>query len=558
MGRHPDCDIVLDAGAVSRQHAKILAKDGTYQLEDMGSRNGTFLNGRLIHQAAALQDGDLIRICDLELSFHHEPSSSELRTLGLKGDLQHGSSVSFMMVDDPEESASRAVTGKLDMRGSSYGTQLIANADSKLTALIEIMKKSLGRTVSLDEVLPKVLEGLFKVFLQADRGFIILRERDGSLQPRWIKTRRDEADGTVRISRTILREIMEKREAIISLDASNDERFEMSQSITDFRIRSMIAAPLLDSEGEPIGAIQIDTQQQRNRFEDKDLEVLGAIAVQAGMAIENAQLHEQVLQQKLVEQDLLLAKQVQAAFLPAVAMDLGGYDFFQYYQAANHIGGDYFDYIRLSGDRVAIVVADVVGHGVAAAMFMAKLSAETRFALAREDDPATAVALLNQNLTSLGIGRMVTMLVIELDFVADRATIVNAGHMPPLLRRSHGELLEPSDRQAGFPLGIFDDLTYEATKVDLEPGDLMVLYTDGIFEAPNIAGQQFSINRMRQLVTQGNGQVESTGQSIVDQVQAHIAETAQEDDMCLVIVGRCERREERSEGIGRTKGPYPA
>ncbi len=334
LGRHPECDVVLDAGAVSRQHAKVVSLDGQFMLEDLKSRNGTFLNGRLINQPTALQDGDLIRICDLELAYHDEPAESNLNA----SSLLDGSSIGILMVDDPEDSSARAVTGKLDVRGSSYGTQLIASAEVKLNAMVEIMQ-GLGRAVSLDDVLPKVLDGLFKIFVQADRGFIVLQEPDGSLQPRWVKARRPDQEETVRISRTVLRQIMEEKEAILSLDATSDERFEMSQSVADFRIRSMIVAPLLNQAGEAIGAVQIDTLQQRSRFEEKDLEVLVAVANQAAIAIENAQLHDQVVQQKLVEQDLVLAKQVQQAFLPRQTPDAPGYNFYQYYHAANQIGG---------------------------------------------------------------------------------------------------------------------------------------------------------------------------------------------------------------------------
>jgi serine phosphatase RsbU (regulator of sigma subunit) len=331
---------------------------------------------------------------------------------------------------------------------------------------------------------------------------------------------------------------MDDQEAIISLDAANDERFEMSQSVADFCIRSMIAAPLLNSDGESIGAIQIDTLEQRNRFQEKDLEVLLAVATQAGIAIENAQLHEKAVQQKLVEQDLELAKQVQIAFLPAKPIENEDVCCYQYYNAANAIGGDYFDYIRLNDDKIAIVVADVVGHGVAAAMFMAKLSAETRFAFAREKDPTTAMTLLNRRLYDLGIEKMVTALVIVLHPKTGLAQVINAGHMPPLLRRADGTLCEPSEIEAGLPLGIVDEEIYNAAEFTLEPGDCFAMYTDGIFEAPNTSGKQFSINRLRELVTAGGGNVDKTGKSIIDAVELHVGNAAQEDDMCLVVIGR--------------------
>src|SRR5690606_9654853 len=225
----------------------------------------------------------------------------------------------------------------------------------------------------------KALDCLFRIFMQADRGFVAMRGPSGELVPRWIKTRRENTGETVRLSRTIVNMVMQQKEAILSADAVLDDRFELSQSIADFRIRSMMCAPLLSIEGESLGVIQVDTLDQRKKFAPEDLEILVAVAAQAGIAINNAQLHEQALRQRAVQRDLELAHEVQRGFLPHGPPSIPGYTFFDYYQPANHVGGDYYDYISLPDGRIAIVVADVVGHGVAAALLMAKLSAETRY-----------------------------------------------------------------------------------------------------------------------------------------------------------------------------------
>ncbi len=495
MGRHPDCHVVLDSGAVSRQHAKIVREGKLFLLEDLKSRNGTFVNGRLIGEPTSLQDGDVIRICDLELAFH-----ADLEPANFSEMLPDGSSMGVLLYDEAEGLPPSAFMTKMEVRSSLHGLQVGASTDVKLTAMIEIMQ-ALGRAVSLDNVLPKVLDSLFRIFIQADRGFIILKDAAGNLQPKWIKTRRPDQEETARLSKTILKTVMENKEAIITLDAGNDERFMMSQSLTDIRIRSMIVAPLLNTEGEPLGAIQIDTLQ-KGKFESKDLEVLIAVATQAGIAIENAQLHEQMVLQRLVEQDLELASQVQQAFLPDSPPSTTEYSFYQFYNPANQIGGDYFDYIPLEHDRIAIVVADVVGHGVAAAMFMAKLSAETRFAFASEDEPALAMKLLNDRLTALRLERFVTMLVLIVERATGKATIVNAGHMPPILRRASGETIEPGSETSGPPLAVFEGLEFEPFSFDIKSGDTLALYTDGIFEAPNASGEQYSINRIRKHLAQ--------------------------------------------------------
>lgn len=534
MGRHPDCDIVLESGSVSRQHAKVSKNGPSFILEDLKSRNGTFVNGRLINEATKLLEGDTIRICDIELNYHEEAESSALTA----NPTSEGSALGIMIVDDSDQAgSSRSVTAKLDVRGSQYGLQLSASPEAKLAAILEIMK-NLARAVSLDEVLPKVLETLFTIFIQADRGFIVLNDDDGQLKPKWFKTRRPDQEEKVRVSKTVLREVMQTKEAIISLDAGSDTRFELSQSVADFRIRSMIVAPLLNSDGEAIGAIQIDTIQQKGGFESKDLEILVGVANQAGIAIENAQLHEERIEKRLVEQDLQLASQVQLAFLPKATPKIPGYNFFQYYNPAQQIGGDYFDYIELDDNRIAIVIADVVGHGVAAAMFMAKLSAECRFAFATIPDSRIALATLNDRITALGVEKFITMAVIVLDYVAHKASIVLAGHMPPIMRMQDASIQEPGGELGGLPLGIMSDIPFDAFQVDIQPGESLTLYTDGIFEAPNAQGSQFSIDRVRQQVADCAGDIQRAGNEIIDRVTKHIVGCDQEDDMCLVIVGR--------------------
>lgn len=535
LGRHPECDVTIEVGAVSRQHARIQQQQDAFELEDLESRNGTFLNGQLVTLRKPLQDGDLIRICDVEFSFHDDKNEGIIDSASIMAD---GSSFGVMLIDDGDSNSgsTRAVQSKLDIRGSQYGSQLTTSTEARLEAVLEI-SRNLGRAVVLEEVLPKVLDTLFKIFLQADRAFIVLRSGE-ELVPRWIKTRNEDQQELFRISRTVMREVMESKEAIISLDATSDERFEMANSIADFRIRSMIVAPLLDSQGEPIGALQMDTLDSKRQFERGDLEILASIAYQAGVAIENAQLHESLLQQNRVKQDLDLAKNVQRAFLPSAAPNAIGYEFYNYYLPAEQIGGDYFDYIELADGRLAIIVADVVGHGVAAAMLMAKLSADTRFLLASQPNPAVAITMLNRQICRLGVDKFVTLLCLVLDPESGKVDIVNAGHMRPLWLKKGGAVEEPGDEAAGVPVGIIDDFEYELATIQFEPGSRLVLYTDGIHEAPSADGSMFGLSRLQNLVGQGNGTLKAIGDKIVSNVKSFIKGTQQADDMCLVIVGR--------------------
>ncbi|MDP7304296.1 MAG: SpoIIE family protein phosphatase, partial [Pirellulaceae bacterium] len=423
LGRHPDCDIVIDVGAVSRYHCKVFVTSSDSDVEDLKSRNGTFINETVSVGRTRLVAGDEIRICDVVFTYHIEDESDTTPPI-------EDSSVSAVIIDDESDTSSSTIMSKLDVISTRGKAQLAASAELKLNALIEITQ-SLGKALELDDVLPQVLDSLFRIFHQADRGFVGLLDEDGTLVPKWTKLRRENSNDTIRVSRTIANRVVQTKEAVISADAANDERFEMSQSIADFRIRSMMCAPLLDGENNAVGILQIDTLDQRQRFQNEDLELLVSIAFQAAISIDNTRLHEERFQerflQRTIDRDLQLAKDVQNAFLPRTQPDIDGYDFFDYYEAANQIGGDYYDYVRLVDGRLVVVVADVVGHGIAAAMLMAKLSAEARFCLASESDPAAAVTQLNERMCQFDLNRFVTFVMVTLDPNTHVATIVNAG-----------------------------------------------------------------------------------------------------------------------------------
>jgi hypothetical protein len=343
LGRHPACDIVLESAAVSRQHARILAVDSNFYLEDLHSRNGTFLNGRPVIQRQLLDENDEVGICDLLFTFHLTPPEANLTTPpARRGDM----TAEALMVDDDQQPPDRStIMSKLNVSSGPTGLRLELNTAAKLKALIEI-SQNLGMALGLVEVLPKLLDSLFAIFLQADRGFIVLRDPPtGRLIPKAIKYRRHEDKQSVRISRTIVNNVMTSKEAILSADAATDVRFDMAESIVDFHIRSMMCAPLVNRDGQSLGVIQLDTLDPRNRFEQDDLDMLVSVACQAAFAVENAQLHEAAMHDEALKRELAVAHEVQRGFLPSAAPCIPEYDFFEFYEPANQLGGDYYDYV---------------------------------------------------------------------------------------------------------------------------------------------------------------------------------------------------------------------
>jgi serine phosphatase RsbU (regulator of sigma subunit) len=482
-----------------------------------------------------LADGDKVAICELSFLFRSGTSPG-----GLGGaDLARGTpqpADESMMIDDDRPVHESTVTSKLAL---TTGLRLDLNTSAKLKALVEI-SQNLGRALGVADVLPKLLDSLFVIFPQADRGFIVLEDpRTRRLVPQAVKYRRAAQGENVRISRTILRRVMASKEAILSADAAQDARFDMAESIVDYPIHSMICAPLLNRDGQSLGVIQLVSLDPRNRFQQDGLDVLVSVACQAAFAVENAQLHEAAMRDQALRRELDVAHEVQRGFLPSAAPRIPEYEFFEYYEPANQLGGDYYDYIELPGGRLAVVVADVSGKGISASLLMAKLSAETRFCLASEPEPAQAVARLNRVFCeSAWDDRFVTMALALLDPRRHEVTVFNAGHLPPLWRRGVGRVETVAEPESGLPLGVERAVDYVPHRVPLAPGESLIMYTDGITEAMNQNDELYGAARLLRMSAVGADGVSLLGRRILDDVRLFVGATPQSDDMCLECFGR--------------------
>ncbi len=529
LGRSPDCNIQVEDYAVSRKHAKVIRSGDSYSLEDLKSRNKTYLNDIVLTEGAhQLRNGDKVAVCDVIFNFYDELA-------GGMSDSLDGSRISVLF--DGNDVGHSTIMSKLEVGTSKGNVQLAASPEMKLSALLEITR-ALGNALGLDDVLPSVLDALFKVFMQADRAFIALMGEDGNLIPRWSKARRDDCEETIRISRTIVNHVIDLRQAVLSADAASDQQFDASQSIADFQIRSMMCAPLFDVDGEPIGVLQVDTLERNKQFNEEDLEVLVSVATQAGIAIDNARLHDDALAQAAIKKDLELAAKVQAGFLPNERPHLDGYEFYDYYKAANFIGGDYYDYLEMNNGNLAIIVADVVGHGVAAAMLMAKLSAETRFCLAGTEDVAQAIINLNNRMTGMALDRFVTFLLVMINPETHEITLVNAGHMAPFHRKTDGTVDLVGEDFADLPIGIMEDVEYQSYSFQLAAGESLTMYTDGLNEQDNGQDELFGIEAIGELVKQHQDTATERGERILQAVTEFSAGAIQGDDMCLVALNR--------------------
>lgn len=523
IGRSPECDLALPATSISRQHARLLRVQGKWYLEDMQSRNGTFVNGQGIKTRTLLKHNDRIRICDFVAAFHD--------------------SVLSTMPDELVSDLSEVQGSTAHETSSGHSSKILANQPAENLKVILQISNYLVKTLELDQLLPRIVDSLFQLFKQADRCFLIVDDGHGKLSPLAIRTRQPEEALTADYSHSIVMKCLESAEAFLTEDTGDDVRLRESESVAGWKPRSVMCVPLSSAEGQAFGVIQIDTPSRQKKFTQDDLNLLWGVANQISIALQMARMHEDLLEHEQRERDLEVAGQVQRSLLPEQLPEIIGYDFFAHYAAALTVGGDYYDFIPLPNQRLAITVGDVAGKGVPAALLMARLSSEMRMALLTEAELAGSVARLNEVLFphTYRTHRFVTLAAAILDPIQQTATVINAGHLPPLLyRHATGTLEEAIPRSlAGTVLGMDQGLTFQSSQVALNPGDCLLLFTDGVCEAVNIKKKYQILDGIYAIVHGGGPYSPRTlGERLVKAVEQHATRGSPQDDVTLVCFGR--------------------
>ena len=535
VGREKFCDLVIPLRSISRQHARIVHDAEAFFVEDMNSLNGTYVNGQRIGRRTRLKDQDRIRLYDVVMQFHAGALPVEAVSAAPTVALPKPG------LADELGSGLRATTivGAIDARAAP---RVDIGAQAKLRAVLEITR-NLGESLEVDDFLRNIIDTLFRIFPQADRGYIMLAdEATGRLVPRAVKRGSGEPSDSLTlgpISHSIAERVMSEGKAILSTDAAIGGS-ERETSVLEGPVSSMISSPLLGPSHKPLGIIHIDTRDPLRQFCEEDLEVLISVATVAGQAVEHARAHEASIKLDRRQRELAMAQQVQLHFLPQQAPDVPGYRFFSYYRAAEDVGGDYFGYVPLGDGRLAIALGDVSGKGVSAALQMARLCSEVRLCLATSNTPTEAIDRLNREFAGPSLGDMfITFLLAVLDPREHKLTLLNAGHIPPLLRRGRsGATQQVGVLEAGPPLGYDARQNYGPCSVTLESDDMFVMYTDGISEASNADGKFYGIKGVYNLVARGAPDVEALGRRLMLDVERFTDGTPQSDDICLLCFAR--------------------
>jgi phosphoserine phosphatase RsbU/P len=421
--------------------------------------------------------------------------------------------------------ASCVVPGELDL-----GSLPTARAVEMLGAMFAV-SDAVASELDLPRLLDKILEYLFDVFPQAERGFILLANpATGQLVPEAVKQREQLAPG-LEFSRTMVNQVMEARHGVI-----RGMTIPPTGSPAGIVGAPQMGAPLI-SRGESLGTIHLEARAGSHSFTPEGLELLQTIARQAATAIASARAGQQLLLQQRLEDDLRLAREIQRSFLPQRLAEISGLSFETYYGAAGHIGGDFYDIIPVSPTRVAILIGDVSGHGVSAALMMAKLATDIRLHICQGQSPAEVLTTASLVADSGSSGMFATVLVILVDIEAQTLTLANAGHQPPMVISSRFQGLAELEDVAEVALGVLPGKEYPQKLYELHPGDVVLLYTDGINEAVNRVGQDYGMERLRGIVVSGPAEASAVVQRVMSDVRRFVGGAAQNDDQTLVAFG---------------------
>jgi phosphoserine phosphatase RsbU/P len=506
VGRKMDKDLVIADPRVSRDHALLISENGKVFVEDQGSKHGTFVNGERVERKQ-LEPNDRVEFGarDTIFAIFQQDSSNSARDF-----LSHISEIQI----------------------SSEVSDL-----EKLTFFLEA-----ARTLNTAGVLDEILLTLLGVTLKltgADRGYVFLKDSDGQL--RLAAGRNSKGDLLIddtTISHSILDDALRSNSEFLLTDTSRSLDLSGRQSIVAYDLRTVICIPLrklqvqtrtrevkgATATGEVMGALYVDS-----RFASRDIskvsgDILHVVATEAASLIENARLVQAEEESRRYQQELAIAASIQQSLMAVTIPDVSFARLHPKNISCKEIGGDFYDAVN-TPDGLAIVLADVAGKGVSAALLASTLQGMINSQLTAGMPLSEIVASANRFLTSKRIGEKYATVVIARLRHDGELEYVNCGHIPPLLI-CNNEIIRPA--HGNLPVGLLANTTYESDHYSLHPGDRLVLVTDGVTEAENAAGDFFDNERLEAAAKQGGMQ------EIFNAVSEFCGSTPLNDD-CTII-----------------------
>lgn len=528
LGRSPSCQVYIGDLTVSRQHARVVKTPRGFLVEDLSSGNGTYVNEHRVSQHL-LQHNDQIRISEVEFRFEADEPAEE-RWVNMVTVIA-GNEPGLITVDTrPRGKLHETLPDVLeeDLRADLARTH-------RMLETTYAIAEATSTVLDPHELFAKILDYLLDVFADADRGFIMLQDEHQQLVPAAIRRRRGRGHGGggLIVSQSVVNQVMHEGKSVLSTRDGSSGRATLAPHSS---AAAKMCAPLA-AQGDTLGILHIEGREGGKPFTQEDLDLLTGIARQAGVFILNARMHQRLLQQQRLQQDLRFARQVQQSFLPLEPPELPGYGFARHYTPYFDVGGDFYDFVPLPGGQIGISIGDVSGKGVSAALLMARLTSDMRYYAISEAAPARVLESTNRSLVaSVQDNMFATVTYMVLDTRAHTLTMSNAGHIPPLLRSGHDGQVMVLDEAGNLALGVLPEPGFEQYTTELEPGDTLLLCTDGVVEAKNMAQEEYGVQRLRRAFAAAGAEAPLDG--IMKDLRHFSGNAPQYDDITLVSFAR--------------------
>lgn len=411
-----------------------------------------------------------------------------------------------------------------------------AAADKKRVAILLETIAAVNSSVKVEDVIRNVVDKSIQV-TGAERAIIMLLDDDNVLR---IELARDHAGRdlgkNVQYSQSVAMRVQREGRGICLIDTANQGDISLGQSILDLKLLTVMCVPLRVKD-KMTGLLYVDSKASAKEFSDKDLTLFKALAGQVAQAVDNARLLQHYVEKQRMQEELHVAQQIQQSLLPRGGLQAPGLDIAGLSVPCQETSGDYFDYVKRTGGRLGLVIGDVSGHGLAAALLMSTARAFLRAFAATEVNPAELVTRLNRFLSEdVETGRFMTLFYGEISLKERTLTYVRAGHNEPVIYRRETDIFEDLG-EGGVALAVIDNFDFASTgPLPLGRGDVIVLYTDGIVEAMSPSREPFGIDRMKEILKRNRDlpAKEIVGK-IRQSVRDHTGTDVREDDLTLVV-----------------------
>ncbi|HEX8407327.1 MAG TPA: SpoIIE family protein phosphatase [Thermoanaerobaculia bacterium] len=518
IGRASDCSIPIKDRYLSRKHAEIVAVGNAWMLKDLGSANGTYLNGARVERDEPLRTGDRIRLGDTEIVFETSGASTDR----------------FIAVADQGQGTSPTIAIPVGEIPDRPEEQDIARLQT-----LTLLARELIEDRPMDELFGFITERIME-HLHPSRAAIALLGADGRSFAKVEVRRQDESDQSeLKISHTLLDVVVQEKKALAFVDVSIDEKLRRAQSIIMQGIHSILCSPLMIGEAV-VGVLYVDYLFTQRSISEDDVRLVAQIGRFAAIKLETTRLREEAIQKRIMDEELKTASGIQRRLLPPAPTGIPGFTFVGRNQPCRTVSGDYYDFVIRPDGKVYFVIGDVSGKGVTAGLMMAGLQVAFRIFSKTDPDPSVLVTQLNAALKeNLPQSKFVTLFLGRLDINTGAIEYVNAGHTPPLLLTKTGAV---EMTESDLLLGVVSRAEFTTRHMQLDPGDSLILFTDGVTEARDADGNDLGSNIIGDALAKLHGaDATAIASSVNDTVLHHVGDAENlDDDVTLLVVSRVE------------------